>query len=69
MCFSSCFAQKMAYLNRGRGYRWRGSYSRGNFSDNMNIRYTRRDSNRFSCLMGQDGGDEGDEQQLAMLTP
>ena len=39
---------------------------RGNFSDNMNIRYTRRDSNRFSCLMDQDGSDEGDEQQLDM---
>lgn len=53
----------MAYSYRGRGPKAWGGYSRGNFSGNMGARYVRRDSNRFSCLMDQDGGGgEWDEQ-------
>ena len=53
----------MAYSHRGRGPKAWGGYSRGNFSGNMGARYVRRDSNRFSCLMDQDGGGgEWDEQ-------
>lgn len=51
----------MAYSHGVRGPRARGGHSRGTFTGNMSTRYVRQDSNRFSCLMDQDGGG-GDEQ-------